>query len=105
MPLRHPGGSAASAGTSQAKICTLFDNEFDPSQDAEFLEFIDDAKLIVWDGMFCDQEMPMRVDGAQFNRGRWPSSSVPSVSRYENGITHHAPSARTNSFAPLRKTS
>ena len=95
MPLRHPGGSAAfSFGTSQAKICTLFDNEFDPSQDAEFLEFINDAKLIVWDGMFCDQEMPMRLgwghssieEGvAFFQRARSVSQDM------RMAITHHAP--------------
>ena len=96
MPLNHPGGCAAYRfGAGGSHVSTLFDNEFEPDQRTELQDFVADASLVVWDGMFLDEEMPSRrgwghssreegVNFLQQLRGNTGSAKL--------AITHHAPS-------------
>ena len=108
MPLSHPGGCAAYRfGAGGSHVSTLFDNEFDPEQQDKLLDFVAESGLIVWDGMFLDEEMPMR-------RGWGHSSIEDGVNFFEkvrnvNGgskmaITHHAPSRTDGQIDEFART-
>ena len=55
--LRHPGGACGyrfeKNGTS---IVTLFDNEYHDNQKQDLIEFCEGADLVVWDGMFTEED-------------------------------------------------
>ena len=96
MPLNHPGGCAAYRfGAGASYVSTLFDNEFESEQQDRLLDFVAESSLVVWDGMFLDEEMPAR-------RGWGHSSIEDGVDFFEKvrdakgggkmAITHHAPS-------------
>jgi hypothetical protein len=100
MPMNHPGGCAAyKIEIDGTQICSLFDNEFEANQLQKLCDFVIGSELVVWDGMFLDEEMPSR-------RG-WGHSSIEEGLRFfeaisyrsadlQLAITHHAPS-RTDS--------
>ena len=100
MQMNHPGGCAAyKIEIDGAQICTLFDNEFEANQLQQLCDFVSGSELVIWDGMFLDEEMPAR-------RG-WGHSSIEEGLRFfealgdrsaelQLAITHHAP-ARTDS--------
>ena len=107
MPLNHPGGCAAySFELAGAHIATLFDNEFEQDQQGKLQDFVAGASLILWDGMFLEEEMPMQ-------RG-WGHSSIEagvdffsSVRNNTKGsklaIMHHAPSRTDEQLHALAK--
>jgi len=96
MPLNHPGGCAAyKFGLAGKHVATLFDNEFEKDQQNELQDFVADASLVVWDGMFVEEELPMRrgwghssiEDGVDFFTRMRKNSEGSQLA-----ITHHAPS-------------
>ena len=96
MPLNHPGGCAAyKFGMAGSHVATLFDNEFEQDQRETLLDFSADASLIVWDGMFLEEELVTRQG--------WGHSSIEDGMRFFEdvrrniggsrlAIMHHAPS-------------
>lgn len=88
MSLNHPGGCAAYRfGLAGSYVATLFDNEFEQDQQAALQDFAADASLIVWDGMFLEEELATR-------RG-WGHSSV------EGGVQFFANTRRNNKSSKL----
>ena len=91
MPLVHPGGSAAySIAMGDARVCTLFDNEYDDAQAPALVDFVAGCDLAIWDGMFLNDELEVR-------RG-WGHSSVEQAADFFSqstagtlAITHHGP--------------
>ena len=76
-------------------VATLFDNEFEQDQRETLLDFSADASLIVWDGMFLEEELVTRQG--------WGHSSIEDGMRFFEdvrrniggsrlAIMHHAPS-------------
>ena len=59
MPMKHPGGCAAyKIEIGGTQICTLFDNEFEANQLQKLCDFVTGSELVIWDGMFLDEEIP-----------------------------------------------
>ena len=102
--LNHPGGSAAySVETTTTKLCCLLDNEYKESQLEILSDFIDEAELTIWDGMFTDNEL-------EKFRG-WGHSSVEQGLRLLSqskckklAITHHAPKRTDSHLGQIKKT-
>ena len=56
--MRHPGGACGYRFEKNgASIVTLFDNEYHDNQKQDLIEFCQGADLVVWDGMFTEEEL------------------------------------------------
>ena len=91
IKLNHPGGSYGYSVTRNNKKCVfLCDNEFTTSQADELKMFVEKADLVIWDGMFTEEELRVKTG--------WGHSSIQqgidffsSLNCGEIIISHHAP--------------
>jgi len=104
IELHHPGGCYG-YGISYGgkKLCYLCDNEYDDAQFASLEKFTDNADLVIWDGMFTEEELK--------DRAGWGHSSIDQGIMYFNKtniknmmITHHAPYRTDSMLIELEKT-
>lgn len=107
MSLNHPGGCAAYRfGLAGSDVVTLIDNEFEQDQQGKLWDFVAGASLTVWDGMFLEEELPMRrgwghssiEDGVAFFAGMQKN-----IEGSKLAITHHAPSRTDKQLNALAK--
>ena len=92
IELNHPGGSMGySVESDKGKFSYLLDNEYADDQLDPLLEFVDGSKLVIWDGMFTNQELEHRTG--------WGHSSVEQACDFAElanierlSISHHSPS-------------
>ena len=91
IKLNHPGGSFGYSVTRNNKKCVfLCDNEFTTSQADELKMFVEKADLVIWDGMFTEEELQVKTG--------WGHSSIQqgidffsNLNCGEIIISHHAP--------------
>lgn len=91
IKLNHPGGSYGYSVTRNNKKCVfLCDNEFTTSQTDELKMFVEKADLVIWDGMFTEEELQVKTG--------WGHSSIQqgidffsNLNCGEIIISHHAP--------------
>ena len=91
IKLNHPGGSYGYSVTRNNKKCVfLCDNEFTTSQADELKMFVEKADLVIWDGMFTEEELQVKSG--------WGHSSIQqgidffsNLNCGEIMISHHAP--------------
>ena len=91
IKLNHPGGAVGySFKNKNKKVVILLDNEFCSSQEEDLLEFCKDADLMVWDGMFTEEELKSKAG--------WGHSSLEQGVEFFSDIncgqiiiSHHAP--------------
>ena len=89
--LEHPGGAVGYSFVSAGKkIVILLDNEFQDFQLDELVMFCKDADLLIWDGMFTENELLTKVG--------WGHSSIEQALEFtevsdvrKTLICHHAP--------------
>jgi phosphoribosyl 1,2-cyclic phosphodiesterase len=89
--LEHPGGAVGySFVKKNKKVVILLDNEFQESQLDGLFEFCTGADLLIWDGMFTEDEL--------LNKRGWGHSSVEQAEKFtmlcdvkKTVICHHAP--------------
>ena len=91
IKLEHPGGAVGYSFVSAGKkIVILLDNEFQDFQRDELVKFCKDADLLIWDGMFTEDELQTKVG--------WGHSSIEQAVEFSEVsdvrktlICHHAP--------------
>ena len=91
IKLNHPGGSYGYSVTRNNKKCVfLCDNEFTTSQADELKIFAENADMVIWDGMFTEEELRVKTG--------WGHSSIQQgIDFFSNSncgeiiISHHAP--------------
>ena len=91
IELDHPGGAVGYSFVKEnKKVVILLDNEFQESQLDELLEFCKDGDLLIWDGMFTEDEL--------LNKRGWGHSSIEQAEKFtelsdvkKTVICHHAP--------------
>ena len=91
IKLNHPGGSYGYSVTRNNKKCVfLCDNEFTTSQADELKIFAEKADVVIWDGMFTEEELRVKTG--------WGHSSIQqgidffsNLNCGEIIISHHAP--------------
>ena len=91
IKLNHPGGSYGYSVKKNNKKCVfLCDNEFKTSQADELKTFVENADIIIWDGMFTNEELRSKAG--------WGHSSIEQgIDFFRNLnsgkiiISHHAP--------------
>ena len=91
IKLNHPGGSYGYSVTRNNKKCVfLCDNEFTTAQADELKMFVEKADLVIWDGMFTEEELQVKTG--------WGHSSIQqgidffsNLNCGEIIISHHAP--------------
>ena len=91
IKLNHPGGSYGYSVTRNNKKCVfLCDNEFTTSQADELKIFAENADMVIWDGMFTEEELQVKTG--------WGHSSIQqgidffsNLNCGEIIISHHAP--------------
>jgi phosphoribosyl 1,2-cyclic phosphodiesterase len=91
LELQHPGGCYGySIIYDGKKICYLCDNEYDEAQLPLLEKFTDHSDLVIWDGMFTEDELTEKVG--------WGHSSIEQGVKFFDQtniksmmITHHAP--------------
>ncbi len=94
IKLNHPGGAAGYiVEKNYKKVCVFLDHEYglEPVIDNELINNARDSDLIVWDGMFLDEELPPKKG--------WGHSSIEQGIAFSEktackslAIAHHAPS-------------
>ena len=92
LELNHPGGSAGySVHYQDKKFCYLCDNEYETSQLEALADFCESADLVIWDGMFTNDELTQK-------KGWGHSSIEQAIDFFEAAnvskvlISHHDPS-------------
>ena len=91
IKLNHPGGSYGYSVTRNNKKCVfLCDNEFTTSQADELKIFAENADMVIWDGMFTEEELRVKTG--------WGHSSIQQGIDFFSSlncgkiiISHHAP--------------
>ena len=91
IKLNHPGGSYGYSVTTDDKKCVfLCDNEFTTSQADELKNFSKNADIVIWDGMFTEEELKSKTG--------WGHSSLEQGVEFFSDIncgqiiiSHHAP--------------
>jgi phosphoribosyl 1,2-cyclic phosphodiesterase len=91
IELDHPGGAVGYSFVKEnKKAVILLDNEFQESQLDELLDFCRDGDLLIWDGMFTEEEL--------LNKRGWGHSSIEQAVKFtelsdvkKTVICHHAP--------------
>ena len=104
IELNHPGGSMGySIKTKSGKFTYLLDNEYQDNQLDSLLEFVEGSDLVIWDGMFTDEELVTKVG--------WGHSSIEQACTFADAadighmaISHHNPSRSDAEFDSLAKT-
>ena len=104
IKLQHPGGAIGYSFVSHnKKIVLLLDNEFCASQKDVLLKFCENADLLVWDGMFTEEELR--------DKKGWGHSSIEQAIDFtelssvkKTLICHHAPSRSDADIDQLRQT-
>ena len=92
LKLKHPGGSHGYSLTkANKKFVFLCDNEFTNSQSRELRNFSKNADIVIWDGMFTQEELGSKAG--------WGHSSIEQGVEFFSDsncgkiiISHHAPS-------------
>jgi phosphoribosyl 1,2-cyclic phosphodiesterase len=94
IKLNHPGGAAGYVVEKNSrKICCYLDHEYGQDEliDNDLVEKAANADLIIWDGMFLDEELPPKKG--------WGHSSIEQGVKFSEvvncrglAITHHSPS-------------
>ena len=103
IKLRHPGGSYGYRIDAGGKrFCYLCDNEYHALQYPELADFTAGADMVVWDGMFTDDEMK--------NKTGWGHSSIQQgITFFQQAdikqlmISHHAPYRHDHDLADFEK--
>ena len=91
LEMNHPGKAFGYSVTHEnKKLVYLADNEFEPWQLTELLNFCKNSNIILWDGMFSDKDL--------INKKGWGHSSIEQGAKFFSKvnckkmlITHHAP--------------
>ena len=91
IPLNHPGGCRGYKLTQKNRsFIYLCDNEFEAGQRKILTNFVEKADLLIWDGMFTDEELEQKKG--------WGHSSVEQAIHFNQEaqckkvlIAHHAP--------------
>ena len=91
LKLKHPGGSHGYSLTrANKKFVFLCDNEFTASQSDELRNFSKNADIVIWDGMFTEEELKSKTG--------WGHSSLEQGVEFFSDIncgqiiiSHHAP--------------
>ena len=103
LALNHPGGSIAyKISSSDASVVCLCDNEYFPGQFDELKNFVCGSDLVIWDGMFTDDEL-------QTKKGWGHSSIQQAVNFFEHSntqqllISHHDSSRTDDQLNELKK--
>ena len=102
ITLQHPGGAVGYSFVSHnKKIVLLLDNEFCTSQKEDLLKFCENADLLVWDGMFTQEELT--------DKKGWGHSSIEQAVDFtelssvkKTLICHHAPNRSDEDIDKLR---
>ena len=102
--LRHPGGACGYRFEKNgASIVTLFDNEYHDNQKQHLIEFCEGADLVVWDGMFTEEEL--------LSKQGWGHSSIERAHEFASLsslkrmlITHHSPDRTDVELDEIGKT-
>ncbi|MGB1154763.1 MAG: MBL fold metallo-hydrolase, partial [Paracoccaceae bacterium] len=104
IELNHPGGSMGySIKTDTGKFTYLLDNEYLESQLESLLAFVKGSDLVIWDGMFTDEELVTKVG--------WGHSSIEQACTFAEeadighlSISHHNPPRTDAEFDSIAKT-
>ena len=102
--MRHPGGACGYRFEKNgASIVTLFDNEYQENQKRDLIEFCEGADLVVWDGMFTEEEL--------LSKQGWGHSSIERAHEFASLsslkrmlITHHSPDRTDVELDEIGKT-
>ena len=102
--LRHPGGACGYRFEKNGgSIVTLFDNEYHDNQKQDLIEFCKGADLVVWDGMFTEEEL--------LSKQGWGHSSIERAHEFASLsslkrmlITHHSPERTDVELDEIGKT-
>ena len=102
IKLQHPGGAVGYSFVSHnKKIVLLLDNEFCSSQKEALLKFCENADLLIWDGMFTQEELG--------DKKGWGHSSIEQAVDFtemssvkKTLICHHAPNRSDEDIDKLR---
>ena len=89
--LKHPGGAFGySFKSGSKKVVIALDNEFDSEQERHLLSFCEDADILVWDGMYTNEEIE--------NKRGWGHSTIEQAVIFtqkstvkKTVICHHSP--------------
>ena len=82
---------------------TLFDNEYHDNQKQDLIEFCEGADLVVWDGMFTEEELLLKQGGGHSSIERAQEfTSLASLKRML--ITHHSPDRTDLELDEIGKT-
>ena len=92
ISLKHPGGACGySFKSGSKKVVIALDNEFDLDQEADLLEFCENADILIWDGMYTNEEIT--------NKKGWGHSTIEQAVYFTKKsnvkrtvICHHSPS-------------
>ena len=104
IELNHPGGSMGySIKTDTGKFTYLLDNEYLESQLEPLLAFVKGSDLVIWDGMFTDEELATKVG--------WGHSSIEQACIFADAadiehllISHHNPPRPDAEIDSIAKT-
>ena len=103
MLLKHPGGSTGyKLIEKNSSFIYLCDNEFEEDQRRSLANFSKNADLLVWDGMFTQEELA--------NKKGWGHSSIEQAIEFNKAanckkilITHHAPNRSDTELDQIAK--
>lgn len=104
IELNHPGGSMGySIKTKNGKLSYLLDNEYQDSQLDPLLDFVKGSDLVIWDGMFTEEELKSKVG--------WGHSSIEQGCIFAEAaeighliISHHNPPRTDAQFDSIANT-
>jgi len=104
IELIHPGGCMGySVKTAEGKFSYLLDNEYREDQRDTLLNFVDGSRLVLWDGMFTEDELEIRRD--------WGHSSIEQACIFAEEanieqliISHHSPTRTDDQLDELSKS-
>lgn len=104
IELNHPGGSMGySLKTKKGKFSYLLDNEYQENQLEPLLDFVKGSDLVIWDGMFTEEELKTKVG--------WGHSSIEQACTFADvadighlSISHHNPPRSDAEFDSIAAT-
>ena len=102
ISLKHPGGAFGySFKSGSKKVVIALDNEFDLDQEGDLLEFCENADILIWDGMYTNEEMTSKKG--------WGHSTIEQAIYFTKKssvkktiICHHSPTRSDDEIDTIR---
>ena len=100
--MKHPGGAFGySFKSGSKKVVIALDNEFDPDKEGDLLGFCEDADILIWDGMYTNEEIT--------NKKGWGHSTIEQAVDFtkksnvkKTVICHHSPTRGDDEIDTIR---